>query len=90
VYFKSINKLPVDIERISLEKYLRPINTARKKRLKKFGEAIAFRELIFKKGQILEINLPKRLYIRLYYTTYNTTHAASGLWRYSSIYMNPF
>ena len=26
----------------------------------------------------------------LYYTTYNTAHAASKLWRYSSIYMNPF
>jgi len=26
----------------------------------------------------------------LYYTTYNTAHAASRLWRYSSIYMNPF
>ena len=25
----------------------------------------------------------------LYYTTYNTAHAASRLWRYSSIYMNP-
>jgi len=28
-------------------------------------------------------------YIQLYYTTYNTAHAASGLWRYSSIYINP-
>ena len=26
----------------------------------------------------------------LYYTTYNTAHAASRLWRYSSIYINPF
>jgi len=26
----------------------------------------------------------------LYYTMYNTTHAASRLWRYSSIYINPF
>ena len=25
----------------------------------------------------------------LYYTTYNAAHAASMLWRYSSIYMNP-
>ena len=25
----------------------------------------------------------------LYYTTYNTAHAASGLWRHSPIYMNP-
>jgi hypothetical protein len=25
----------------------------------------------------------------LYYTTYNTTYAASRLWRYSPIYMNP-
>ena len=25
----------------------------------------------------------------LYCTTYNTAHAASRLWRYSSIYMNP-
>ena len=25
----------------------------------------------------------------LYYTTYNTAHAASRLWRYGSIYMNP-
>jgi len=25
----------------------------------------------------------------LYYTKYNTAHAASRLWRYSSIYMNP-
>jgi hypothetical protein len=28
-------------------------------------------------------------YIQLYYTIYNTAHAASRLWRYSSIYMNP-
>jgi hypothetical protein len=28
--------------------------------------------------------------IRLYYTIYNTAHAASRLWRYSSIYINPF
>ena len=25
----------------------------------------------------------------LYYTTNNTAHAASRLWRYSSMYMNP-
>ena len=50
MYSKSINKLPVDIERIKLEKYLRPINMARKKRLKKVGEVIIFKKLISKKG----------------------------------------
>ena len=50
MYPKSINKLPIDIERINLEKYLRPISTARKKRLKKVGEIIISRELIFKEG----------------------------------------
>ena len=58
---KSINELPADIERIGLEKYLRPINTAKKKKLKKVGEVIVFGELTSKEGQILEINLPKRL-----------------------------
>jgi len=61
---KSINKLPVDIERIRLGKYLRPINMAKKKRLKKVGEAIASGELISKKGQISETNLPKRLVVK--------------------------
>jgi len=37
---------------------------ARKKRLKKVREAIVFRELIFKEGQISEINLFKRLLIK--------------------------
>ena len=60
-YPKSINELPADIERIGLGKYSRPISTARKKRLKRVGEAIVSRELISKEGQISEINLPKRL-----------------------------
>jgi len=50
VYPKSTNELPVNIERIGLGKYLRPISTDRKKRLKKVGEVIVFRELIFKEG----------------------------------------
>jgi len=50
VYPKSINKLPADIERIRLKKYSRPISTAKKKRLKKVGKVIIFRELIFKEG----------------------------------------
>ena len=64
MYPKSINKLLVNIERIRLEKYLRPINMAKKKRLKKVGEVIVFRELISKEGQISETNLPKRLVIK--------------------------
>jgi len=47
---KSINELPADIERIGLGKYLRPISTARKKRLKKVGEVIISGELISKEG----------------------------------------
>ena len=49
MHFKSTNKLPVNIERIKLKKYLRPISTAKKKRLKKVREAIIFRELTSKK-----------------------------------------
>ena len=49
-YLKSINELPVDIERIGLGKYLRPTSTAKKKRLKKVREVIVPRELIFKEG----------------------------------------
>jgi len=61
---KSINELPADIKRIRLRKYLRPISTAKKKRLKGVREAIIFRELISKEGQISEINLPKRLVVK--------------------------
>ena len=45
-------------------KYLRPISTARKKRLKKVREVIISGELISKEGQILEINPPKRLVVK--------------------------
>ena len=50
MYPKSINELPIDIERIRLGKYLRPISIAKKKRLKKVGEIIIFRESISKEG----------------------------------------
>ena len=50
MHSKSINKLLIDIERIGLKKYLRPISTAKKKRLKKIREVIIFRELISKEG----------------------------------------
>ena len=58
---KSTNELPADIERIGLRKHLRPINTAKKKRLKKVKKATVFRKLISKEGHILETNPLKKL-----------------------------
>ena len=58
---KSTNELPADIERIGLGKYSRPTSTARKKRSKRVGEAIASGELTSKEGQTSETNPPKRL-----------------------------
>ena len=55
MYPKSINKLPVDIERISLGMYSRSIGAGRKKRLKKGGEAIISRVLTFKEGILLVV-----------------------------------
>ena len=50
---KSINELPIDIERIGLGVYSKPIGVGRKKRSKKGSEAITSRVLTFKEGTLL-------------------------------------